>query len=143
VLWKICKVEWSLIINYTQRGFLVKVLHATTSGLLGSHIGSLVSRFCHSLNKWFTKIELHLSPWEEAYLHFVHKKTIISTLSTKNYHLLSPLWSWNKIQKIIVHKPECDQYLNMKGKTCLMFLDICAPKVIIVVLNHLKHCIFP
>lgn len=69
---------WVITYNklYPKR-FLVKVLHATTSGFLGSHIGSLVSYFCHSLNKWFTKIELHLSPWEEAYLHFVHKKTII------------------------------------------------------------------
>jgi hypothetical protein len=65
---------WVITYNklYPKR-FLIKVLHATTSGLLGS----LVSCFCHSLNKWFTKIELHLSPWEEAYLHFVHKKTII------------------------------------------------------------------
>ncbi len=39
-------------------------------------------------------------------------------------------------------KPKCDQQLNMKGKTCLMFLDIHATKVIIIV-HHLKHCICP
>jgi hypothetical protein len=49
----------------------------------------------------------------------------------------------SKKSSFINLKPKCDQYLNMKGKTCLIFLDICAPKVIIVVLNHLKHCICP
>jgi hypothetical protein len=63
------------------------------NNVLGSHIGSLVSCFCHSLNKWFTEDRATLkSPWEEAYLHFVHQKlsfaltTLILKQDPKNHH---------------------------------------------------------